>query len=69
MNDMLQHQEYLTEEIRRHQQESQRWAQAGMLGRIADGVRDQSREHPARTRILGVATPMAVALGLLAIII
>ena len=69
MNDMLQHQEFYTEEIRRHQAESQQWAQAGMLGRLSDSVRTQTRQHPRRSRLVAISTPLAVALGLLAIII
>lgn len=69
MSDMLQHQEFYTEEIRRHQAESQRWAQAGMLGRLSDGVRVQAQQHPRRSRFIAITTPMAVALGVLAIII
>ena len=66
---MLQHQEYLSHEIERRQAESRQWAQAGMLGRLADGLRDQAEQHPRRSRIVAISTPMAVALGLLAIII
>ena len=69
MGDMLQHQEFYKQEIERHQLESQRWAQAGMLGRLADGVREQAREHPRRSRFVAITTPMAVALGVLAILI
>ena len=69
MNDMLQHQEYLSEEIRRHQAESRRWAQAGTLGRLSATVRHETHEHPRGSRFLAITTPTAVALGLLAIII
>ncbi len=69
MNDMLQHQEFYSQEIRRHQAESQRWAQAGMLGRLSAGVRDRSSEHPRGARFLAITTPTAIIIGVLAIII
>lgn len=69
MNDMLQHQEYLSHEIERHQAESRKWAQAGMLGRLADNVHERAHRHPRGTRLALVGTPTALALGLLAIII
>jgi len=69
MNGMLQHQDLYEQEIQRHQREAQQWAEAGALGRLASTLRDQRREHPSRTRFFAIASPMAVALGLLAIII
>lgn len=69
MGDMLQHPEFYKQEIERHQLESQRWAQAGTLGRLAEGVRTQSREHPRRSGLAALATPIVVALGAFAIII
>lgn len=69
MNGMLQHQEAYEQEIQRHQQEAQQWAQAGTLGRLAASYREQRRVHPTRTRFFAIASPMAVALGILAIII
>lgn len=65
---MLQHQEHLSHEIERRQAEARRWAQAGTLARLADTVHEQAHLHPVRSRLLAVATPTAVALGLLAII-
>lgn len=69
MSDMLQHQEFYEQEIKRHQAEAQQWAEAGTLGRLADTFREQRREHPKRTRFFAIASPMAVALGLVVIII
>jgi len=69
MNGMLQHQQLYEQEIERHQQEALRWAQEGTLSRLAHDVRAQSRSHPRRTRLIAVASPMAVALGVLAILI
>lgn len=66
---MLQHPEFYEKEIKRHQTEAQQWAEAGALGRLAGSFREQRREHPKRTRLIAVASPMALALGLLAIII
>ena len=69
MNGMLQHHEIYSHEIERHQQEARRWAHQGTLGRLAQGARAQSRIHPRRARLFAVASPMAVALGVLAILI
>jgi hypothetical protein len=69
MNGMLQHQRLYEQEIERHQQEARRWAHEGTLGRLAQGARAQSRVHPRRARLFAVLSPMAVALGVLAILI
>ncbi len=69
MGDMLQHPEFYTQEIERHQLESRRWAEAGMLGRLASSVREQSQEQPRRSGFIALATPVALVLGMLAIII
>ena len=69
MSDMLQHQEFYALEIERHQLESRRWAQAGLLGRLADGARAQSRSHPRSSGFLALTLPVATAIGALAIII
>lgn len=66
---MLQHQEAYELEVKRHQREAQQWAQAGTLGRLSSALRDQRVDHPNRTRFFAIASPMAVALGLLAILI
>lgn len=69
MNGLLQHQEAYEQEIKRHQQEARQWAEAGAFGRLSSALHDQRREHPNRTRFFAIASPMAVALGILAIII
>jgi len=69
MSDMLQHQESYALEIERHQLESRRWAQAGLLGRLADSAGAQSRSQPRRSRFLALTMPVAMAVGALAIII
>ena len=69
MNGMLQHPEAYEQEIQRHQQEAHQWAEAGTLGQLATSFREQQREHPNRTRFFAIASPMAVALGILTIII
>ena len=65
---MLQHQEAL-EVVRRQHQEAQQEAEAGTLGRLAVDLREQSQQHPNRTRFLAIVSPIAVALGILAILI
>lgn len=69
MNGMLQHHEIYSHHIERHQQEAHGWAHDGALGRLAQGPRAQSRFRPRRIRLLAVASPMAVALGMLVILI
>ncbi len=69
MNDILQHQELLSHEIQRHQADSQRWAQAGVMGRLADTAHERAHRHPRGSKLLALTTPLAVALGMLAIII
>ena len=69
MNGMLQHQELFSEEIKRHQQEAHKWAGIGAMGRLAARAREDAREHPRRTRLMAIASPMAVGLALLAILI
>jgi len=69
MNGMLQHQELFSEEIQRHQQEAHEWARVGMMGRLAQSARVQSREHPHRSRLMAVVSPIAIVLTLLAVLI
>jgi hypothetical protein len=69
MNGMLQHQELFDTEVRRRHQEAQQWARAGSLGRLASAFRGQADVHPRRTRLFVIASPMAVALGILAILL
>ena len=69
MNGMLQHHEVYRDAAERRQQEAHRWAQTDALGRLEKAAHDQFEQHPVRSRILVVASPMAVALGLLAILI
>lgn len=66
---MLQHQEFYQQEIKRHQAEAQQWAEAGTLGRLAPTLREQRREHPSRARFFAIASPMAVVLAVLVLII
>ena len=51
------------------QDEARQWARSDALGRLAKAAHDQLQQHPLRSRILMAASPMAVALGLLAILI
>lgn len=67
MNGMLQHPDVYRFEADRHQREARQWAHAGALGRFARMAREQYEDHPVRTRVLAVASPTAVALGILAI--
>ena len=69
MHGMLQHTESYRQEVQRHQQEAHEWARVGVLGRLGGAFREQSRQHPVRTRVMAVASPMAVAFGVLLILI
>ena len=69
MNGMLQHHEVYRDAAERRQQEAHQWARNDALGRLEKTAHDQFEQHPVRSRILVVASPMAVALGLLAILI
>jgi len=69
MNGMLQHQEHYSAEIQRRHQEAHRWARADVLGRFAQSARESAREHPRRTRLIAVVSPMAIGFALLAVLI
>ncbi len=69
MNGMLQHHEFYSHQIERHQQEARGWARAGALGALARGARASSKSRPGRARLLAVVSPLAVGLGALAILI
>ncbi len=69
MNGMLQHHEFYRDGVERRQQEARGWARANALGDLARTARTQYAQHPVRTRLFAIASPMAVALGILAILI
>jgi hypothetical protein len=76
MNGMLQHQEYHFEEIQRRQeelrraeQEAHRWAHTDALGRFAHSAREGMRDHPRRTRLMAVVSPLAIGFTILAILL
>ena len=69
MNGMLQPHDYYRDGVERHQQEARDWAQANALGRLSQAARAQWSQHPTRSRILAVASPTAVGLAILAILI
>jgi hypothetical protein len=68
MSGMLRPQDLHQEELRLHREEIQRSVRAGALSRLAHDVRDQTHEHGLAARILSLATPAAVVLGILAIV-
>ncbi len=68
MSGMLRPQDLYQEELRLHHEEVERSVRAGALSRLAHDVRDQAHEHGRAARILSLATPAAVVLGILAII-
>ena len=69
MNGMLQHPEFYRDAAERRQEEAHRWARSDALGRLEKAAHDQLEHHPTRTRFLAIASPMAVVLGVLAILI
>jgi len=69
MNGMLQPHEYYRDAVERRQQEAHRSAQADALGRLSSRAREQYRQHPVRTRIMAVASPTAVGLAIVAVLI
>ena len=69
MNGMLQHNEFYRDAAERRQVEAHRWARTDALGRLEKAAHDQLEQHPTRARLLAVASPMAVALGILLILI
>jgi len=69
MNGMLQHHDYYRDGVERRQQEAREWAQVNALGRLSRTLHDQYDQHPVRTRVMAVASPLAIALGVLAILI
>ena len=69
MNGMLQRHDVYREGVECRQHEAREWAQANALGRLSARARDQDAQHPARARILAVASAMAVGLAILAILI
>ena len=69
MNGMLQHDEYYRDAAERRQQEARQWARTDALGRLEKAAHDQFEQHPTRSRLLAVASPMAVALGILLVLI
>jgi hypothetical protein len=69
MNGMLQHHEIYSHQVARHQQEARRWARDGALGALARAARVPSRPHSGQARLLAVVSPLAVGLGVLAILI
>ena len=69
MNGMLHHHEYYRDAVERRQREAHRAAQANALGRLSSRARRRYRQHPVRSRILAVASPMAVVLAILAVLI
>ena len=66
MSGTMQPQEYFEFEARRRQQEAREWARAEALGRMASTDRARSHVPSRRIRLLAVASPMVVTLGLLA---
>jgi hypothetical protein len=68
MSGMLRPSDLYPEELRLHHDEVQRSVRAGALNRMANEVRDQAHEHGRTARILSLATPAAVVLGILAFI-
>jgi len=69
MNGMLQNPDLYRDAAERRQQEAHQWARNDALGRLEKAAHDQFEQHPVRSRILAVASPLAIALGLLAILI
>ena len=69
MNGMLQPHDYYRDGVERRQQEARDWARANALGRLSRAAREQWAQHPTRSRILAVASPTAVGLAILAILI
>lgn len=69
MNGMLQHPDLYRDAAERRQEEAHRWARIDALGRLEKAAHDQLEQHPTRTRFLATASPMAVALGVLAILL
>ncbi len=68
MNGMLQPHHLHPEELRMHHEEVQRSVRAAGLERLARGAREQAWEHGRGARLLSLATPVAVALGIVAVI-
>jgi hypothetical protein len=69
MNGMLQPDEFYRDAAERRQQEARQWARTDALGRLEKAAHDQFEQHPTRSRLLAVASPMAVALGILLVLI
>ena len=66
---MLQPEEFYRDAAERRQQEAHRWARTDALGRLGKSTRNQIEQHPVGSRVMAVVTPMAVALGVVAILI
>jgi hypothetical protein len=69
MNGMLPDPEIQRVLTDQHHREARQWARTAALGRLGKAAHDQLEQHPLRSRILVAASPLAVALGLSAILI